>query len=381
MSLWQAAPEPTSPLARRRVLSARAGVHVSPLCLGAMSIGDKWSEAMGSMDRESSFKLLDAFYEAGGNFIDTANNYQDETSEKFIGEWMEQRGIRDQIVIATKYTSNYKARSGVKDETPYIGNGARSLHLSVNASLKKLRTDFIDILYVHWWDYVTSIEEVMDSLHNLVQQGKVLYLGISDTPAWIVASANRYARDHGKTPFSIYQGFWSILNRDLERDIVPMCVAEGMAIAPWGALGEGKLRTDAEEEERAKSGENGRALFGDWRRNETELKVSRALEKIAKEVGAKNIISIAIAWIMQKVPYVFPILGGRKVEHLHGNIESLTINLTKQQVEELDSLLPFDLGFPYNRFGHGEYNFLYRSTGAFDKWPVAEPIRPKTQTQ
>jgi aryl-alcohol dehydrogenase-like predicted oxidoreductase len=118
----------------------------------------------------------------------------------------------------------------VLDKSAYIGNNTKSLHISVNASLKKLRTDYIDILYLHWWDYTTSIEEVMDGLHVLVQQGKVLYLGISDTPSWIVAQANQYARDNGKTPFVIYQGLWSILARDMERDIVPMCVAQGMII-------------------------------------------------------------------------------------------------------------------------------------------------------
>lgn len=380
MSLWKPAPEPATLLGRRRVLSSRAGVHVSPLCLGAMSIGDQWSEFMGSMDRESSFKLLDAFYEAGGNFIDTANAYQDETSEIFIGEWMEQRNNRDQMVIATKYTTPYKRnRDDILDKSAYVGNSAKSLHVSVNESLKKLRTDYIDIMYLHWWDYTTSIEEVMDSLHILVQQGKVLYLGVSDTPAWVVAKANQYARDHGKTPFVIYQGMWSILVRDMERDIVPMCVNEGMAIAPWGVVGQGKIRTDEEEEQRAKTGENGRTVRGDWRRNEAEIKVSRALEKVAKDIGAKNITSVAIAWIMQKVPYVFPIIGGRKVEHLHSNIEALEISLTQEQMVELESILPFELGFPYNRFGHGEYNFLYVTSGKFDKWPKAEPIRTVTQ--
>jgi aryl-alcohol dehydrogenase-like predicted oxidoreductase len=123
-----------------------------------------------------------------------------------------------------------------------------------------------------------------------------------------------------------------------------------MAIAPWGVVGQGKLRTDEEEEQRAKSGENGRTVRGDWRRNETEIKVSRTLEKMAKDIGAKSITSVAIAWIMQKVPYVFPIVGGRKVEHLHANIEALGISLTQQQIDELESILPFDLGFPYNRF-------------------------------
>jgi aryl-alcohol dehydrogenase-like predicted oxidoreductase len=126
-----------------------------------------------------------------------------------------------------QYGTNYKRGSGIPIQAGFAGNNVKSMHNSVNASLKKLRTDHIDIFYVHWWDYITSIEEVMDGLHILVLQGKVLYLGVSDTPAWIVSKANNYARMSGKTPFVIYQGMWSILNRDLERDILPMCLVEG----------------------------------------------------------------------------------------------------------------------------------------------------------
>ncbi|KAE9383091.1 Aldo/keto reductase [Gymnopus androsaceus JB14] len=222
MSIFQPAPEPPTKLGVYRVLSPRAGVRVSPICLGAMSIGDKWNEFMGSMDKEASFKLMDAYYDMGGNFIDTANNYQNESSEEFIGEWMEKRGNRDQMVIATKPVITPSSNASTTPET-----NAKSLHLSVEASLKKLRTDYIDILYLHWWDYDTSVEEVMDSLHHLVASGKVVYLGISDTPAWIVAQANQYARDHGKTPFVIYQGKWNIMDRSFERDIIPMARSLG----------------------------------------------------------------------------------------------------------------------------------------------------------
>jgi aryl-alcohol dehydrogenase-like predicted oxidoreductase len=156
-----------------------------------------------------------------GNFIDTANNYQDEQSEKWIGEWMAARKNRDQLVIATKYTTEHRAwELGKGPKTVnYNGNSKKSLRLSVAGSLKKLDTDYIDLLYVHWWDWSSSIEEVMDSLHILVEQGKVLYLGISDTPAWIVSAANVYARSHGKTQFSVYQGRWNVMQRDFERDI------------------------------------------------------------------------------------------------------------------------------------------------------------------
>ncbi|KAH9891596.1 Aldo/keto reductase [Cubamyces lactineus] len=380
MSLFAPPPAPKTKLGRHRQLAPSAGIHVSPLQLGAMSIGDKW-EPLGAMNKEMSFKLLDAFYEAGGNFIDTANNYQDETSEAFIGEWMESRGVRDQMVIATKYTTNYKrGSSDMKLKSGYVGNNMKSLHVSLEASLKKLRTSYVDILYVHWWDYSCSIEEVMNGLHNIVASGKVLYLGISDTPAWIVSSANRYARDHGKTPFVIYQGRWNVLIRDFERDIIPMCRHEGMAIAPWEVLGGGRIRTDAEEEQRRKTGEKGRTIRGpEWERTETEKKVCKVLEEVAAQVGAKSIQAVAVAYVMQKTPYVFPILGGRKPEHLQANIEALDISLTEEHIKYIESVVPFDIGFPVNMIGDGsDYSFLFKNAGHFDKWPAASAIRPSS---
>jgi aryl-alcohol dehydrogenase-like predicted oxidoreductase len=232
---WNAvAPQPPTELGRLRVLSSSAAVRVSPLQLGAMSIGDAWSSFLGSMDKEASFKLLDAFYEAGGNFIDTANNYQNEQSETWIGEWMKERGNRDSIVLATKFTTDYRSHAVGKgpQAANFSGNHRRSIHVSVRDSLAKLQTDYIDVLYMHWWDQTTSIKELMDSLHVLVEQSKVLYLGASDTPAWVVATANTYAIDHGKTPFSVYQGRWNVMTRAFERDIIPMARHFGMALAP-----------------------------------------------------------------------------------------------------------------------------------------------------
>ncbi|RPD53607.1 Aldo/keto reductase [Lentinus tigrinus ALCF2SS1-6] len=378
MSSFGPAPPPPTELGYYRQLSPLAGVHVSPLCLGAMSIGDKWEKfGMGAMNKETSFKLLDAFFDAGGNFIDTANGYQDEASEQFIGEWAEKRGIRDQLVIATKYTSCYKrAAPGIEQRVHYVGNSVKSMHISVEDSLKKLRTSYIDILYVHWWDWDTGIEEVMNGLHNLVTSGKVLYLGISDTPAWIVAKANTYARCQGKTPFSIYQGSWSILKRDFERDIIPMARAEGMALAPWAVLAAGKIRTDEEEERRRQTGEKGRVVFNpNWERTEDERKVCKALEEVAKQVGTKSIQAVAIAYVMQKTTHVFPIIGGRKVEQLEANIEALRVHLTEEQVKFLEGVLPFDVGFPHDFCGDGsEYTPLMKNAANFVKWPRPQPI-------
>ncbi|VDB94286.1 unnamed protein product [Peniophora sp. CBMAI 1063] len=373
-------PPPTA-LGRYRVLGPRAGVRVSPIALGAGSIGDRWSKWMGAMDKEGSFKLLDAYYAAGGNFIDTANTYQDETSEQFIGEWMEARGNRDEIVVATKYsTQNKRTNDSVGIKINFAGNHTKNMHVAVERSLENLRTSYIDILYIHFWDWSSSVEEVMNSLHNLVASGKVLYLGISDTPAWVVADANRYAIDHGKTPFVIYQGKWNVLSRDFEREIIPMARKLGLALAPWEVIGGGKIRTDAEEEARRKTGENGRNFFGGgWERNEDEKKMAVVLEKIAGQVGVKSIRAVAVAYVLQKTPYVFPIIGGRKVEHLLENLEALEVALTPEHIKEIESVVPFDLGFPHSMIGHeGDAPIpLMLTSGHYDQWPLPQVITPK----
>lgn len=379
MSLFGAAPLPPTKLGRYRQFAPRAAIHVSPLCLGAMNIGDKWHAiGMGDMNKESSFKLLDAYFDAGGNFIDTASNYQSGSSEEFIGEWAEARGIRDQLIIATKYTNMFKApNEEVKQKVNFVGNNLKNLRLSVESSLKRLRTDYIDILYVHYWDLHTSIDEFMDGLHNLVTAGKVLYLGISDTPAWLVTKANAYTRSHGKTPFVVYQAMYSVLQRDIERDVLPMCQHEGMALTMWGVLASGHIRTDEEEERRRQTGEKGRTVMGPWERTPDEKKMCDALVVVAKQVGAKNITAVAIAYTMHKAPYVFPIVGGRKVEHLMDNVEALGISLTREQISYLDGILPFDKGFPNTLIGeYGTYPWLLASNANFDIQPLLPPITP-----
>lgn len=345
-------PKPENPLERWRILSPKAGIRVSPYFLGGMSIGEAWKEWMGSMNKEQSFKLLDTFFEAGGNAIDTANNYQNEESEQWIGEWMEARGNRDQMVIATKFTTSYKAYAmGKNAARNQVGNHKKSLYLSVEDSLKKLKTSYIDILYLHWWDHSTSIEEIMTSLHQLVQERKVLYLGISDTPAWVVAAANAFAQERGLTPFVIYQGRWNVMIRDFEREILPMAQHFGMALAPWDVLGGGHLQSKKQLEERKKQGEKLRAFVGTGDQNEIEVKFSEVLSKIADAHQVDSVTTIALAYVLQKAPYVFPIVGGRKPEHLKSNIKALDIKLSDEEIKEIEDVQPFDVGFPHNMVG------------------------------
>lgn len=263
------------------------------------------------------------------------------------------RKNRDHIVLATKFTTPYRSWEEGKGGggVNFSGNHRRSLALSVRDSLKKLQTEWIDLLYLHWWDWTTSIEEVMDALHLLVAQGKVLYLGISDTPAWVVAAANTYAKAHGKTQFSVYQGRWNVMLRDMEREIIPMARHFGMALAPWDVLGGGKFQSKKAMEERAKQGEGLRSIMGSGNQSEGEVKMSEALSKVAEEHGIESVTAVALAYVLSKTPNVFPLVGGRKVAHLHDNIQALKIKLTQQQIEYLESINPLDVGFPNNFIG------------------------------
>ncbi|ODO05817.1 hypothetical protein I350_04878 [Cryptococcus amylolentus CBS 6273] len=339
--IFRPAGEIKTELARYRLLSPSAAIRVSPLCLGAMSLGDQWTGFMGARtDFDQATKLLDTFYEAGGNFIDTANNYQNEQSEMIIGEWMEKRGIRDEIVLATKYSTLGLDRNEGKFEgiaANYCGNHKKNLRLTVESSLKKLRTDYIDLLYVHWWDYSTSIPELMQSLNDVVKSGKVLYLGISDTPGNLDRLSGQ-------------RGLWNVGTRDLERDIIPMCRANGMGLAPWGTLGQGKFKSP--EELQKQSSWRGGAPPSD-----KDIKVSKALQEVADEVGGGiRPANVALAWARQSFADCFPVIGGTNPEHFKPHacllcIQALKIHLTTEQIGKLAQASDFDPGFPYIYFG------------------------------
>jgi aryl-alcohol dehydrogenase-like predicted oxidoreductase len=307
-----------------------------------MNFGTSQKDRYGECDKQTSFEILDYYYENGGNFIDTASAYREEKSETWLGEWMVSRKNRDQIILATKYTTPYKTYVGGMIQANYGGNGTKSMHLALEDSLKKLQTTYIDLFYVHWWDYTVSIPELMHSLNDLVASRKVLYLGISDTPAWVVVKANQYARDHGLRQFAVYQGMWNAAMRDFERDIIPMCRDEGMGLCPYGVLNQGRFQTESTfvEREKHNPGRNFVPL------SERDKQVSKVLEKIAGEKGVE-LLQVALAYVFHKTPYVFPIIGGRKVSHLEGNIKALGLTLTNDDMTKIESAYEFDPGFPH----------------------------------
>ncbi|OAG40011.1 hypothetical protein AYO21_05692 [Fonsecaea monophora] len=340
------APPPRTKLGQHRLLCPNAPILVSPVCLGAMGFGQRlWGAAMGGCNKETSYEILDRFHDAGGNFIDTANFYMGGESEEWLGDWMADRGVRDQMIIATKFALPFKFPEQFPEGTitsNFGGANRKSLRLSLAESLQRMRTDYVDILYVHAWDGVTNIPELMRSLDDVVKQGKVLYLGISNWPAWLVVKANDYARQHCLTPFVVYEGLWNVVARDIERDIVPMCKAEGMAITVWEAMGAGKFKTKAEKAE--KGGRPAYDLSG--KGLEAYERATAALERVAKRKGT-NAVGVALRYVTLKEPYVFPIIGCRKIEQLQANIENLSVKLSEDDMREIEEAVPIDLGYPH----------------------------------
>ena len=313
-------------------LLGRSGLRVSELCLGTMTFGEDWGWGA---SKEESRKMFDAFGKTGGNFIDTANNYTNGTSEKFVGEFI--ASDRDHFVVATKYTLSERP-----EDPNFGGNHRKNMFRSIEGSLKRLNTDHIDLLWLHMWDGITPVEEVMRALDDLVRAGKVLYVGISDTPAWVVSRANAIAELRGWSRFVAYQGEYSLASRAPERDIMPMTHALDMAFTPWGILegGEmtGKYNAPSEEPKRSKD-------------TSPRIKsLAAELISLAEEIGHTP-SQIAINWVRQQPYLVVPILGARSEKHLRDNMGCLDFELTPEQIKRLSDASPIDLGFPHSFLG------------------------------
>ena len=322
----------------RYKLFGRTGLRVSELCLGTMTFGESWG--MGA-NRETSGRIFDAFLAAGGNFIDTANFYTQGESEEFIGEFM--KGRREQIVLATKYTLSVRP-----DDPNAGGNHRKNMFQSVEASLKRLKTDYIDIFWVHIWDGMTPIVEILRSLNDLVQSGKVHYIGFSDAPAWLVAHANAIADLRGWTPFCGTQVPYSLIERSVEREILPMSRNLDLAVTAWSPLGGGMLTGKYRSSETAPKGV--RYAVSDWGAtclNERNFRISAEVEKVARELG-KSPSQVALAWLLSRrhLGQIIPILGARKLDQLKDNLGCLDVQIPDALLQNLDSASRIELGFP-----------------------------------
>jgi aryl-alcohol dehydrogenase-like predicted oxidoreductase len=299
-----------------------------------MTFGEDWG--WGS-DKEESRAVFQAFAEAGGNFLDTANIYTNGTSETLVGEFV--KGDREKWVIATKYSLN--TRPG---DVNACGNHRKNLFQAVEASLKRLGTDYIDLLWLHIWDSLTPIEEVMRAFDDLVRRGKVLYIGISDSPAWIVSQANTLATLRGWTPFIGLQIEYSLKERTPERELLPMAKALNIGVTAWSPLGGGVLTGKYNQPHPV----DGRLSMTDqpFQIFDRDLKIAETVLEIAREIG-KSPAQVALNWLRNRPNSVIPIIGARKLSQLQDNLACVDFNLTGEHLQRLDNISAISLGFPH----------------------------------
>lgn len=309
------------------------GLRVSELCLGTMTFGTEWGWGA---DKEESKKIYDLFLSRGGNFIDTANRYTEGSSERWLGEFI--KDDRDHIVLATKFT--LRDRLG---DPNFAGSHRKNMMRSVEESLRRLDTDFIDILWVHAWDHLTPAEEVLRGLDDLVRSGKVQYVGVSDTPAWVVSQSNTLATLRGWTAYAGLQIEYSLLQRSPERDLLPMAKAFGMAITPWGALGGGALTG------KYLRGDAGRLVEASARRSERANHIATQTVAIAEQLGVAP-GQLAINWTRQRDPKlnVIPLIGARTAVQLEDSLGCLDFKIPDDSLRALDEASAIELGFPHD---------------------------------
>jgi aryl-alcohol dehydrogenase-like predicted oxidoreductase len=316
-------------------LLGKSGLRVSELALGTMTFGEEWGWGA---NRDESNKMFDAYVARGGNFIDTANRYTEGTSERIVGELVAED--RERFVVATKYS--LKWRNG---DPNAAGNHRKNLVQSVMQSLERMDLEYIDVLWLHAWDFLTPIEEVMRALDDLVRQGAVFYVGISDTPAWIVSWGNVLAELKGWSPFIALQVEHSLVERTVERDLIPMAKAFGMAVTPWSPLGAGVL-SGKYSRGRAPAAKSTRLAETSTRLSPRNLQIAEVVVDVAEELGC-SASQVAIRWLLEQSHTSIPIIGGRNAEQVEDTMGALDIVLTVDQRSRLDAVSAIELGFPH----------------------------------
>jgi aryl-alcohol dehydrogenase-like predicted oxidoreductase len=334
----------------RYKLLGHSGVRVSEICLGTMTFGNTWGD-MGA-DVAVCRAIYDAYRARGGNFVDTANKYTEGTSERIVGECI--AGERDRIVLATKYSLSTTA-----DDPNACGNHRKNMVQAVEKSLKRLGTDYIDLYWVHVWDFMTPSEEVLRGLDDLVRAGKILYVGVSDTPAWVVARANTIAELRGWTRFIGLQIEYNLIERTPERELLPMAAALDIAVTAWSPLASGVL---SGKHTGGGAVDTGRAQMAGGRLNDRTRAIVEALTGVARELG-KTPAQVALNWLRQGAYPVIPIVGARKLEQVQDNLGCLDFTLDAATLARLDAASTVELGFPHAFTGNeGVRKLIYGGT-------------------
>lgn len=328
-------------------LLGNTGLRVSELCFGAGTFGaGEWGAS-----KEAASRMIDLYADQGGNFLDTANVYGGGSAEEYLGEIL--AGRRSEFVVATKY--NGMTRAG---DVNSAGNHRKNLVNSLETSLRRLRTDHVDLLWLHARDAFTPVEEVMRALDDQVRAGKVLYVGASNWPAWDVSRANMLAEMRGWSAFAGVQFRYNLLERTPERDLLPMARACGATAFAWGPLAEGRLSG------KYLRGESGRLTVDNWAGEEPHQDdIVREVVKIAEQ-GGWTPAQVSLAWLRQRPSEIVPILGATKETQLRDNLGCLAVQLDDKQVTRLDELSAIPLGFPHDLMRHPD-----AVAGAYgDRW-------------
>lgn len=321
----------------RYVTLGRSGLRVSPMCLGTMTFGDDWGWGSSVADSEA---ILARYLDRGGNFVDTANAYTRGHSEVIIGDCLARTpGRRDRVVLATKFLSNL-----YPGDPNGGGAGRKSLQAACEQSLRRLKTDYIDLYWMHCWDRHTPIEETMRALDDLVRAGKVRYIGFSDTPAWKVAQAQTQALFQGWTPLIALQIEYSLIERTVEAELMPMAEELGLGVTPWSPLRGGVLSGKYTRANAGTVTADRGARVTDFL-NERSYRIIDALETVAGETGA-NVASVALAWLQARPGVTSTIIGARRLDQLEQNLAGLDVTLSPAQIAALDAVSEPSLPFP-----------------------------------
>ncbi len=331
-------------------LLGRSGLRVSELGLGTMTFGTEWGWGA---DHEESRRMFDAYAEAGGNLLDTANVYTQGTSERWVGEFV--ASDREHWVVATKYSL-----AALRPDDPNAsGNHRKNMVQSLEASLRRLGTDHVDLFWVHAWDFTTRVDEVMRGLDDLVRAGKVLYVGVSDTPAWIVSRAQMLAELRGWSPFVGLQIRYSLIDRAAEREFLPMARELDLAVTPWSVLGAGVLSGKYNRETPPKEGRarEGAATV------ERNLRIAEVVVAVGRELGCSP-SQVAIAWVRQQRGVLVPLVGARRLDQLRDNLGAVTVTLEGEHLARLEEASRIEPGFPHDFLGPGgtARQFIYGET-------------------
>ena len=358
------------------VTLGRSGLRVSPLSLGTMTFGTEWG--WGS-EEDVARSIFNTYIDAGGNFIDTANLYTEGRSEELLGKFIAERNLREQIVLATKFTFNTQP-----GDPNAGGNGRKNIYRSVEDSLRRLNTDYIDLYWLHAWDTITPVEEVVSTFSDLIRAGKIRYYGFSDTPAWYVARAKTIAERNGTDGLIALQLEYSLVERNIEREHIPAAQELGLGICPWSPLAGGFLTGKYKQEGNTGKGEgrlevtksSDNPIF--HRFTQRNWQILKTLIDVANQLG-RPVSQVALNWVATQPGITSTIIGASKLAQLEDNLRSVDFEIPEEGRRRLDEASAIEVIHPYGFFRPDFQGWMSGGTGLKPWQPARVYERPSQE--